>query len=54
MCKPASDIDLMGKDFNCENKGYGIFLPASKAFVRKATVCRGDYRNTNRLEYGRF
>lgn len=45
MCKPASDIDLMGKDFNCENKD--IFLPASKVFVRRATVCRGDYRNTN-------
>lgn len=25
MCKLVSDIDLMGKDFNCENKGYFFF-----------------------------
>lgn len=32
MCKPASDIDLMGKDFNCENKGY---FPSSIKIVRQ-------------------
>lgn len=27
-------------------KTRDIFLPASKLFVRRASLCRGDYRNT--------